>query len=106
MEKETKYSERYRFWTDKAITQLGYSINLFTTVGIAFLGYLINGKSKFPQIEVFCGIKLYHITVILIFLSVFAGFSAILSRLYDLRITRRIVYFKKKKTQTIQILLY
>ncbi len=97
-----KYSENKTFWTDKAITQLGYSINLFTTVEIAFLGYLINSKSNFPIIEISCEAEFscilffYISAIILVILSTGYGFLAILSRLCDFKLTRHIVSSKEK----------
>ncbi len=37
--KLTEYNNSVKFWTNN---QLGYSINLFTTIGISFLSYIVS----------------------------------------------------------------
>ena len=47
-----EYSERHRFWATQASSQFGYSINLFTTIGIAFLAYLVELKKEIGAINI------------------------------------------------------
>lgn len=94
------YTERNIRWTDKAISQLGNSINLFTTLGISFLIYLVTNNAKIPKYD-FNGefsllLTIYFISLLLIFFSVFFGFISILSRLYDFRLTRHLTYIRMK----------
>lgn len=113
-DKMNEYNDRNRFWTDKAITQLGYSINLFTTVGITLLGYIVVHRDEFPNLDISCGAKfsfvltLYIFTIIFLGLSVFFGFLSILSRLLDFRITRYLAltrkrFLTKKKNSVLKI---
>ena len=101
-EKLQEYISRNNFWTEKTITQLGYSINLFTTVGIAFLGYIIANRDKFPHLsfsceaEFNCTLTLFIIASISIIVSIGFGFVAILSRLFDFRITRHLALTRKR----------
>jgi hypothetical protein len=105
-----EYTARNNFWTDKAITQLGYSINLFTTVEIALLGYLVTNRNKFPEFEYIKGgdinysLIFYYSSLVIIFISVLFGFISILSRIYDFRLTRHLAltrkrFLKSKKTK-------
>lgn len=89
-----EYIERSRFWTDKAINQLGYSINLITTIGIGIFGYLISNSEK---LKATCGSNLfYYISLFLLFLSITFGTLSIFSRLCDFRISRNLSQTRKK----------
>lgn len=100
--KLNEYNKRYSFWTDKAITQLGYSINLFTTISITFLGYIVVNRDEFPYFDFTCGAKfsfiltVYIISIILLGISIFFGFVSIISRLLDFRITRFLALTRKR----------
>lgn len=101
-DKLDEYSERNKFWTEKTINQLGYSINLFTTIGIAFLGFLVVNRNKFPHLVMKCSsvfsmtLTLYLIATLLIFSSIGLGFISILCRLFDFRITRHLALTRKR----------
>ncbi len=101
-DKLQEYINRNNFWTDKTINQLGYSINLFTTIGIAFLGYIITDRDKFPNMSFSCDSEFSYILTLFIvgtistIMSVGFGFKAILSRLFDLRITRHLALTRKR----------
>lgn len=101
-EKLTEYINRNNFWTEKTVNQLGYSINLFTTVGIALLGYLVTNRNKFPKLEVSCEaefnliLTIYITTIISIILSIGYGFKSILCRLFDFRVTRHLALSRKR----------
>lgn len=100
--KYTEYTNRSLFWTDKTQSQIGYSINLFTTIGVASLGYLISNRDKFPKLYLDCNsplngvLVLYFCALFTILLSVGAGIISVLSRLYDYRLTRHIVLSRKR----------
>ena len=53
-DKLKEYINRNNFWSEKAINQFGYSLNLFTTIGIGLLGYLVTNREKFPSMEIVC----------------------------------------------------
>ncbi|RLD61152.1 MAG: hypothetical protein DRJ01_08420 [Bacteroidetes bacterium] len=97
-----EYTVRNNFWTDKAINQFGYSLNLFTTVGIGLLGYLVTNRNKFPEFEyikdgdINCSLVFYYSSLVIIFISVLFGFISILSRLYDFRLTRHLALTRKR----------
>jgi len=97
-----EYSNRGNFWTEKAIKQFGYSLNLFTTIGIAVISYLIINRDKFPEFEyikdgdINYRLVFYYSSLILVFFSILFGFISILSRLYDFRITRHLALTRKR----------
>jgi hypothetical protein len=96
-----KYDQRETFWSQQSLNQLGYSINIFLTIGIGFLAYLISLRSKYPKIyfnihnSINWNLLIYSLTVLALFLSVLFGSSSVISRLYDLRITRHITGIRK-----------
>lgn len=100
--KLNEYIDRSNFWTEKAISQFGYSINLFTTLGIGLFSYLITTREKFPKLKIIrCGdidwiFVLYFSASILTFISIVLGFLSILSRLYDFRISRHLSLNRKR----------
>ncbi len=97
-----EYNERYRFWSNQILSQFGYTQNLFTTIGFGFLGYLISIRHKYPEIIINSSLPLdwnfvfYLFTILLVFVSVFFGSISIISRLYDLRLTRHIISTRKE----------
>jgi hypothetical protein len=106
-----EYIERSRFWTEKTINQLGYSINLITFIGIGIFSYLITNSEKFLKMPLFLAKEkcwahfFFYISLILTFLSILFGIISILSRLHDFRISRHLSlirkkYLSKKKDET------
>lgn len=97
-----EYSDRHRFWAKQALNQLGYSINLFTTLGIAFLTFLFKIRENYGEIKIdFClsidwAITFYVISLITSLVSVLLGLVSVTSRLYDIRITRHLIWTRKK----------
>jgi hypothetical protein len=103
-----EYSERHRFWTDKAYGQLSLSIEIIFGLSIATLGYLLDKKDDFAFCWCLpnCVFSLTHAllftSVSFIMLSIVFGLLAIMSRNLDLRITRHITYLRKKKSGVIK----
>lgn len=101
-EKLQEYICRNNLWTDRTITQLGYSINLFTTIGIAFLGYIITHRDKFPHLSISCDsefswiLSFFVFATIMIVVSIGFGFTSVMSRLLDFRITRHLALSRKR----------
>src|SRR5688572_8204491 len=97
-----KYDRRETFWTEQSLQQLGYSINFFLTIGVAFLGYLITIRSNYPKFHfVLLGaiewkLVIYYAVLLIVFGSVLIGSISVIIRLYDLRITRHITSARKK----------
>lgn len=97
-----KYSQRESFWTEQSFQQLGYSMNFFLTIGVAFLGYLITIRNDYPKFKFILGgtiewkLVIYYLILLIVFASVLVGACAIIIRLYDMRITRHIASARKK----------
>lgn len=96
-----KYDRRETFWSEKSLEQLGYSLIFFLTVGLAFLAFLVTQKSSYPKFhfnkegDIEWGLVFYFSVLMLLFISVLFGSVAVISRLYDLRITRHITGMRK-----------
>ena len=105
-EKLIEYSKRAEFWTNQSISQFGYSLNLFLTVGIAFIGFIVSqrdeyGKVNFAYSKIDWSLLFYIITLTLVFCSIVFGAISVMSRLYDLRITRHIILVRKRALKKI-----
>jgi len=86
------YPERHMFWTQLSMSQFGYSVNLFTTIGIGFLGYLFKYFIDHPWEK--SGFHLF--AIIIVFCSVICGILSILYRLYDTRFTRHLLSITRR----------
>lgn len=100
-EKLIEYSKRTEFWTNQSISQFGYSLNLFLTVGIAFIGFIVSQRNEYEKVHFACSkidwsLLFYFITLTLVFCSIVFGAISVISRLYDLRITRHIILVRKR----------
>ncbi|WP_055445141.1 hypothetical protein [Lacinutrix himadriensis] len=101
-EKIKEYNDRHHYWRDKVFSQLGFSINFFITFGIAFLIYLLDKRNDYSNLLINSKpyinfeFAFYLLCVIAIFSSIIYGGIAILSRLFDLRITSHIMKVRKK----------
>lgn len=93
-----EYTTRYRFWNTQRINQLGYSINLFTTLGLTAIGYLISHKTNFLILKDLneCKVFTQYLTITLLFFSICFGITAIVSRLYDFKLTTNINLTRKR----------
>lgn len=74
-EKLKSYTERHNFWTNQVLNQFGFSINLFLTIGIAMIAYLVPQKKNYPKIifnyhlPIHWGLTLYLIVTLFTFIS-------------------------------------
>lgn len=81
---------------------MGFSINFFLTISIALFTYLAQQKKNYPLIKSDCDLSIqwalifYSMVMVLMMLSILAGFISIISRLYDLRLTRQIAFVRKR----------
>ena len=101
-----EYQERYRFWTDKRISQLSFHNNLLLTLGFAVIGYFWLERDKvYTKLVVNFDasidwiVLLFLLGLIVTAVSIISGFILSLSRLYDLRLTSNIVLTRKRITK-------
>lgn len=110
-EKGKEYSERHSFWTNQTLNQLGFSINLFLSIGIGFIAYLVPQRNNYPKIYFDCNaeicweLTIYFAAMFLVFISIVSGAISVTSRLYDLRLTRHIIWVRKRAIKKIGKLL-
>lgn len=99
-EKEKKaeeYQNRYRFWSDKRISQLSFLNNFMLTIGIALIAYIWTKEINFYiTSSIDWKITFLFITLVLSFISALSGFMLAMSRLYDLRLTSNILLTRKR----------
>lgn len=99
-EKKLEYTERQRFWQEKALEQFGYANNLFIAINIAVLGYLVKQAHtegiKINTSDWEWSVTLLGISIIVASFSLLCGITSVLSRLYDLRLTRHIIDLRKR----------
>ena len=111
IKKIEEYTNRHEFWRDKVLTQLGFSINLFLTIGFGLIAFLVSQKDKYPTVEMHTDWKfnwnlaLYIATMILTSVSILLGAISVTSRLFDLRITSHITLVRKRSVEKINQLL-
>lgn len=100
-DKQKEYNDRYRFWTQQALSQFGATTNFFYVISVGLFAFLIKSNST-EQLLVFdCSrdFSYYNFflisSIIITFLSIGMGSITVLSRLHDLRSTRHIVFVRK-----------
>ena len=98
-----EYQEKYRFWTDKRISQLSFHNNLFITLGFVVIGYFWSErKTIYTEItfnfdaDIDIQILLFLLAMLAVTASIITGFMLSLSRLYDLRLTSNIILTRKR----------
>ncbi len=92
---EKEYRERHRFWADKTLTQFGFANNFFLVVAIGILGFILkeietNTQINFSLQNIDWKITLSRLSALFAFASICCGTITMLSRLFDLRLTRHI----------------
>lgn len=87
MQKE--YEERYARWQKTAIEQLGYALNLFTTLAVAELGFavklMVDSKERLSCLAS-C---LFRFSLVLLLVVIAVGLTATVTRTLDFRWTRK-----------------
>lgn len=96
-----RYDERNRFWTEQALNQFGTASNFFFLISLGFLAFLF-GKDQISSIFSFEGSEIdfallfFAVSILFATLSLVASAITVLSRLYDLRLTRHIIWTRKR----------
>jgi len=93
--------EKYRFWTDKKVSQLSFHNNILLSIGLAVCGYFwaeLNNIFSTLVVDLGANIDWSAIVFIAAFIAIAAsitsGFILSLSRLYDLRLTSKIILIR------------
>ena len=101
-----EYQERYRFWTDKRISQLSFHNDFMLTLAIAAIGYLWSQRNDIYtnlridfDAEIDWAVVFFFLGIIAVAFSIISGFILSLSRLYDLRITSNVLLTRKRSVK-------
>ena len=78
----TNDTDDYKYWTDVAVTQLGYVVNLLLVLAPAAIGFAITLYDG-------CQSWLLSASLVLLFFSMVFGILCTVTRLWDFRLTRR-----------------
>ena len=84
-----EYRERHIRWNDRQLFQMSFYNNLLLTVGIGFLSFAYRDSID-------CFLTWRGVSIIVVTLSVFTGFMASISRLYDFRLTSQINLIRQR----------
>lgn len=89
--------DRYVRWTQIALKQMTYAIDLILGFAGATIGFEItlslSDNFKLPQ----WAPSLYMLSLVTLGISMIFGVSAVVGRLWDFRVTRRIVWLEWKR---------
>lgn len=100
--KGREYFERHAYWQNIAISHMSFSINLFLTISLAFLGFIVNSSElnninfRFSIYQIEMDITLIFMAVIMGGISILCGVFCVLFRIADFNLTRNAVYARKK----------
>ena len=80
---------RFVRWQGYAMAQLTFTINLFLATALAVVGYDLNVVSTLPSSVTDCTPWCLLVSSGLLSVSLIAGIGAVISRLFDFRLTAR-----------------
>jgi hypothetical protein len=102
MSNESNYIERHRRWQDQAINQLSTANNFLLTISTGLLAFVFD-KEVFSKIhfslclrEVSKSMTLYGFSLAFILIALTTGIIVLITRLYDFRLTRHIVFVRQR----------
>lgn len=106
-----EYQERLRFWIDKRVSQLSFQNNVYLTISLAAIGYLLNERKNIYtdliidiHLNINWKIVIYFACIISLTYSICFGLVLSVSRLYDLRLISNILLTRKRaKKENIKI---
>lgn len=106
-EKVESLTIRYNRWHDKQISLLTFLINLFFTLSIATIGFVINNfKDDLFSKPIFQSYSLGKTASMILIVSVITGVFALFFRLHDFRYTKDKVKYRKLKFRVKENLKY
>ena len=102
-EKLEEYQKRYRFWTDKRISQFTFQNNIFLVVGLGIMGYCWKERASIyteliidPYLKIDFKTTIFIISMVILLISILTGLLLAVSRLYDIRLTTNILLTRKR----------
>lgn len=106
-DKVTNLTARFNRWHDKQINLLTFLINLFFTLSIATIGFIVNNFKNDLFDQTICNsISIGKTISIILIISVFTGVLALFFRFYDFRYTKEKIKFRKLKFRIKENLKY
>lgn len=106
-ERSKELTVRFNRWQDKQINLLTFLINLFFTLSIATIGFVINNFKNELFSKVICqSYSLGKSVSIILIISIIIGVLTLFFRIYDFRYTKAKIKFRKRKFQVKQELKY
>lgn len=106
-EKLNNLTVRFNRWHDKQINLLTFLINLFFTLSIATIGFIItNLKNELFEKTICQSYSLGRSISTVLIISVITGVLALFFRLYDFRYTKDKIKFRKLKFRVKENLKY
>lgn len=106
-ERTNDLTVRFNRWHDKQINLLTFLINLFFTLSIVTIGFVINNFKNELFSKVFCqSYSLGKSVSIILIISIFIGVLTLFFRIYDFKYTKAKIKFRKLKFQVKQELTY
>jgi hypothetical protein len=106
-ERTTELSIRFNRWHDKQLYLSTFLINLFFTLSIVTLGFVVNNfKNGIFDEKIYKSYSLGKVVSIILLISIIIGTLTIFFRLYDFRYTKTKVKFRKRKFQIKENLKY
>ena len=96
-----RYDERHRFWTEQSLNQFGTTCNFFFLISLGFMAYLFDKDQtsslfKFEGTSIDFGLLTFGFSILFALISLVASSITVISRLFDLRLTRHIIWTRKR----------
>lgn len=106
-ERSNKLTERFNRWHDRQISLLTFLINLFFTLSIATIGFVIkNFKNELFNTTICQSYSLGKSVSLILITSIIIGVFTLFFRLYDFRYTKAKIKFRKRKFKVKENLKY
>lgn len=106
-EKVKDLTTRLNRWHEKQINLLTFLINLFFTLSVTTIGFVINNlKNDLFSKVIYQDYSLGRTVSIILITSIIIGIITLFLRLYDFRYTKEIIKFRKRKFKVKEDLKY
>jgi len=106
-EKVKNLTIRFKVWHERQINLLTFLINLFFTLSVTTIGFVINNLKNDLFSKVICqDYSLGRTVSIILIASIIIGVITLFIRLYDFRYTKEKIKFRKRKFKVKEDLKY